>query len=255
MPRSLFTFNFRLGPWEACLNLNFHQKELAPGFGAVCTRDQLGVFWVGDPQHNDEAREYAYHLARALVHAHAFWSFPAGLVLEVEPVTWLEIRNCETANTVTGYMHPTLATTPLQPEHPDNASLRCAADLVRVLVLLAHGSVPLQMALADFHVALRERGPYSAFYAFRVLEDIGFSFGATKQDKPDWAAMNKALNTDEKKWRPLTGAGTSARHLSEKKLTNLAAGSRQDLLALAHEALKLAFKHFGIPSDPVHGAG
>jgi hypothetical protein len=247
---SLFAFNFRLSPWEACLNLNFHQAELAPGFGAVCTRDQLAVFWVGDPQRNDDAREYALELARALVHAHAFCSFPQGLVLEVEPVTWLEIPNCETANTVTGYMHPTLDTTPLHREHLDNAPLRRAADLVRALVGMPHASIPLQMALGDFHGARRERGPYAAFYAFRVLEDVGFSFGATNQDKPDWVAMNTALNTDEGRWRLLTEAGTAARHLSEKKLVTPPAASRQELLALAHEALTLALKHRGILAGP-----
>ncbi len=46
MAISLFSFNFRLGPWEGCLNLNFDQIELAPGFAAVCTRDHLGILWV-----------------------------------------------------------------------------------------------------------------------------------------------------------------------------------------------------------------
>jgi hypothetical protein len=69
MPTSLFSFNFRLGPWEGCLNLNFDQEVLAPGFDAVCTRDQLGILWAGDPKQNETARATAYTLARTLVHA------------------------------------------------------------------------------------------------------------------------------------------------------------------------------------------
>ena len=242
MGYSLFTFNFRLGPWESCINLNFSQVELAPGFGAVCTRDQLGVFWVGEPQFFDETRDNARLLARSLVHAHAFCCFPKGPYLEVEPVTWLEIRNCEAKETVSGYMHPTLTTAPLNSDHSDNVNLRRAAALVHML----YESVPLQLAIADFHVACRELGPYSAFYAFRVLEDVAFRFGATKDGKPDWTAMNTALKTDEEKWRPLTEAGTSARHLSEQKLQRPVGASREQQLALAHEALTLAFANLGI---------
>jgi hypothetical protein len=73
--------------WEGCLNLNFDQEVLAPGFGAVCTRDQLGILWAGNPQQNEAARATAYTLARTLVHADAFVSYPGGIVLHVEPVT------------------------------------------------------------------------------------------------------------------------------------------------------------------------
>lgn len=54
--------------------------------------------------------------------------------------------------------------------------------------------IPLGLALADFHAARRELGPYYAFFAFRVLKDIGFRFG-DKDGAPDWPAMNKALGT------------------------------------------------------------
>src|SRR5258706_16052861 len=60
MSLSLFSFNFRLGPWEGCLNLNFDQELLARGFEAVCMRDQLAILWVGDPQQNEAARVRAY---------------------------------------------------------------------------------------------------------------------------------------------------------------------------------------------------
>jgi hypothetical protein len=206
---SLFSFNFRLGPWEGCLNLNFDQIELAPGFAAVCTRDHLGILWGGDPEQNEIARATAYTFARALIHADAFLSFPTGIVLEVEPVTWLEVRDC----VPTGELR----------ELPT-----------------------LQFALGDFYTARREVGPYSAFYAFRVLEDVGFHFGVTKNDKPDWDAMNAALGTSKAKWDPLTEAGTGARHLSGRKLTMLETIDRATLLCLAHEAVKLTLNKIGV---------
>src|SRR5581483_11126436 len=175
MSTSLFCFNFRLTPWEGCLNLNFDQEELAPGFGAVCTRDHLAILWAGDPEQNDEARADAYTLARALVHADAYESFPIGIVLNVEPVTWLEVRGHVPRDVVSGYMHPTLPAAPLDSTHPDRARLKRAAALVRQL----HSRPALQLALGDFYAARREPGPYSPFYAFRVLEDVGFHFGTT----------------------------------------------------------------------------
>lgn len=244
MTHSLFAFNFRLGTWESCLNLNFDQVELAAGFAAVCTRDHLGILWAGDPQQNDEARVTAYYLARALIHAHAFCAFPKGPVLEVSPVTWLEIRDCQTTGVVSGYMHQTLETAPLDPNHHDKALLLRAAGLTRSLQRFAS----LQLALTDFHTARREVGPYSAFYAYRVLEDIGYQFGATKDDKPDWNAMNQALGTNEAKWKLLTRAGTWARHLNDQNQAKLAGSSREDLLGLAHEAISLALVYVGVDS-------
>lgn len=244
MTHSLFAFNFRLGPWENCLNLNFDQVELAPAFAAVCTRDHLGILWGGNPQQNNEARWTAHYLARALIHAHAFCTFPEGYVLEVEPVTWLEVRDCQAKGVISGYMHQTLATAPLDPNHPDKAQLLRAAALTRSLL----GFASLQLALADFHTARREVGPYSAFYAYRVLEDVGFQFGATKDDKPDWQAMNRALGTNKTKWDPLTDAGTWARHLNRQKMSKLAGITREDLLGLAHEAVTLALTRVGVDS-------
>jgi hypothetical protein len=99
---SLFNFSFRISPWEGCLNLNFDNESFHNGFNAVCTRDHLGILWVGDPAHNDAARAIAYSLARALVHADALLTFPSGIVLDVEPVTWLEIRHCVHTKVVSG---------------------------------------------------------------------------------------------------------------------------------------------------------
>jgi hypothetical protein len=103
----------------------------------------------------------------------------------------------------------------------------------------------MQLALSDFHAARHETGPYYAFYAYRVLEDVGYLFGA-KDDHPNWDAMNAALNTCKQKWETLTDAGTAARHLDEGKFQQSKGATRQDLIALSHEALTLAFAHFGI---------
>ena len=245
---SLFQFTFRLTPWEYCLHLNFHDQKLAPGFRAVCVRDYLGIFWVGEPEHNEAARGSAHSLARSLVHAHAYWSFPDGALLNVEPVTWLEIRGSGAKDAVYGYMHPTLESVPLDPAHPDNPPLIRAAALATAV--LARGSFSMQLALADFRAARREPWPYFAFYAYRVLEDVGFLFGATTDGHPDWPAMNCAFGTTKEKWQPLTDAGTAARHLSEGKLAELAGANRRELLALSYEALTLALAHFGISPGP-----
>lgn len=213
MTSSLFTFNFRLGPWEGCLNLNFDHVDLASGFDAVCTREQLGIIWRGNPAESEVARATAYSLARTLVHADALVSFPNGIVLDVEPVTWLEVRECSTTKVVSGYMHTTLATTLLDSNHPHKLRLLKAVELTKAV--LDHPA--LRFAIADFYAARRELGPYLGFYAFRVLEDVGFHFGVTKDDKPDWDKMNAAIGAAKNKWHPLTKAGTSARHLSKYK--------------------------------------
>lgn len=238
MSDSLFCFNFRLTPWEGCLNLSFDKEELAPGFGTVCTRDHLAILWVGDPQRNEEARATAYTLARRLVHADAYESFPTGIVLNVEPVTWLEVREHVLKNVVSGYMHQTLATSPLDSEHPDKARLKRATALVRQL----HDHSALQLALADFYTARSEIGPYLAFYAFRVLEDVGFHFGTNRKGGPDWDAMNESLGTTKEKWKVLIDAGKKARHLSTKGLVTLETEDPLSLITCAREALEGALR-------------
>lgn len=248
MEPSYFTFTFRLGPREHCLHLNFQDIKLAPEFKAVCIREFLGIYWVGDPIYNEKARGVARNLARALIHSHAYYSFPNGPLLEVEPETWLETRNCEAKESVYGNMHSSLATSPLKEGHEDNTVFLRAANLVGQL----GEDISLRFALADFHVARRELGPYSAFYAYRVLEDVGFTFGITKDDKPDWDAMNKAFGTNKDKWQLLIESGTWARHLSEQSLAKLAGADRQQLLNLSHAALTLSFAHLlgAPPADP-----
>jgi hypothetical protein len=157
-------------------------------------------------------------------------------VLEVEPVTWLEVRDTKPTKVVTGYMHQSLGIAPLDREHPDNLRLKKAGELVLALA----GSPELRVALADFHTARREAGAYLAFYANRALEDVGYYFGTTKKDHPDWDAMNAELGTSKAKWERLTKSGETARH--EGALASAKLGDRDTLLGLAHEALKLVFE-------------
>jgi hypothetical protein len=139
-------------------------------------------------------------------------------------------------------MHKTLAQVPLDSNHPDKLRLRKAAALVQALQKFP----ALQLAFGDFYTARREAGLYSAFYAFRVLEDVGFHFGVTKDDKPNWDTMNAALGTSKSKWQPLTDAGTWNRHLSERSLTKLETIDQAGLLRLAHEAVELTLKKIGL---------
>jgi hypothetical protein len=117
-----------------------------------------------------------------------------------------------------------------------------AATLVRSLVDM----IALQLALPDFYTARREVGPYSAFYAYGVVEDVGFQFGFTKNGHPDWEAMNNALGTSKEKWSQLTRAGTIARHLNNKALGELEVLDRSELLGLAREALEISLEKIGV---------
>ncbi len=241
MAQSLFNFRFRLLPWEACLHFNVAGVELSDRVGVVCTRNELGLLMVGDPAQNDAMRAQAHQLARGLVHGHAFCSYPTGAFVDVEPIAWLEVPDWTPSEkpTVTGYMHASLASVPLTPEHKDNVPLRDAATIIRDA-----GSNPsVYLALADFHAAHREAGLYGAFYAFRVLEDVGYMFGVAKNDKPDWDAMNRAFGTKEADWKRLTDAGTRARHMQPGALATLTAIERAELLNLAHDALAHAIRY------------
>jgi hypothetical protein len=103
----------------------------------------------------------------------------------------------------------------------------------------------LQLGFADFRAARREVGPYSAFYAYRVLEDIGIHFGATKEEKPDWPAMNAALVTDRGHWQTLIDAGIGACHLKASKLPTAVASDPGSRLRLARKAVERTMKRTG----------
>lgn len=240
--RSLFAYTFRLTPWEAAIGMHFHRQQLAPDFNAVCVRDQLIVFWLGDTKDHDAARTTAVTLARHMVNANSFLAHPALSVTDAEPVSWLEVTQVQGTSITSGYMSPTQMRAPLKPGDPDGDRLQAAAELVRKIGGTQDLAFAIFMALADFHAASREAGPYAAFFAFRVLEDVGFAFGAVKGDKPDWDAMNTALGTTKRDWESLTAAGTQARHLSENKLASPTLG-KADALVLAHRALTLLLQH------------
>ena len=208
---SLLVFNFQLSPWEACLNLNVHEKSLF-GFAAACTRNQLTLLahsealTLGGPAfvhlHNQ-----ANTAARRLTDAHALYCNQSQL-FSAEPTTWLEIRDAPPGRSTLGYRHVSLASAPLEPEHPHNGPLHSAFTLLERMGQVAG----LILALADFRAARREPGAYYAFHAFRVLEDIRDAFPGTER-RQRWDEMNKALGTDEQHWEELTRASTSARHL------------------------------------------
>jgi hypothetical protein len=242
-PRSLFAFTFRLLPWEATLGLNFDRQELAPDFNAVCIRDQLKIVWVGDPAQNDISRDTAITLARRLVHANSFLAHPAPSVYDAEPVSWLEVTGVTGTTLTAGYMSPSLGGAPLSSADPQGVRLKSAAELVRKIGGSGTMSMPLYMALADFHAARMETGPYAVFFAFRVLEDVGYAFGSVANDKPNWDAMNAAIGTTKAEWDKLTQAGIWARHLNDSKLISGAPLSKSEALQLAHTCLKKLLTH------------
>lgn len=253
MPTSYFEFRFRLMPWELCLNLNFDRVQLAPGIGAVCTRDQLGIIVSGKPEEFHDLLGHAHHLAQMLVRAHAFCSYPEGAVLDVEPLMWLELQECQPTKTISGYMHRSLRHLGLEPEHPDNTAVRAAATLVHT----AHADVSVNLALADFQSARRDLSPYFAFFAYRALEDIAYRFGVVGGDKPDWDAMNQGLGTSKQHWQALTTVGTAARHLNPADVATITALKRNDVLDVAHDALTRLLRHLGMfpaPAAPAHVA-
>jgi hypothetical protein len=89
---SHITFTFRISPTPYCHHLHFDNKQLASRFVAVWVRDYLVIIWIGEPENNESARGLAHHLARTLIQSHAYFSLPDGSLLEIEPVTWLEVK-------------------------------------------------------------------------------------------------------------------------------------------------------------------
>jgi hypothetical protein len=59
-------------------------------------------------------------------------------------------------------MSPTQERAPLKPGDPDGARLQEAAELVRKIGGKPDLAFALFMALADFHAASREAGPYAS---------------------------------------------------------------------------------------------
>src|SRR5262249_20740998 len=149
------------------------------------------------------------------------------------------LKDVPPGDAVFGYMHPSLVQGPLRPDHPDNEPLRHAAALIR-----AFPHVPgLVLALSDFSAARREPGPYYAFQAFRVLEDVRDAFEGDT-DISGWTAMNTALGTSKETWEELTAAGKAARHLRPNDAAGLLDPEKHHrLLTLARDAVTRFVEH------------
>lgn len=227
---SLILFRFRLSPPQACMNLNFQGLSVPPA-SIVCTRDVLGVQLVLPPDKIfDDTLLAVKRLAASLLDVHAYCAFPQLPPLDLMAESWFEIKEAGPRNTVFGYADSSLEFVPLVPGHPDNVPFTEAAELVPMIDL----EPPLGAAFADFRVARRQTGSYTAFFAFRALEDVAYTFGSNVDGKPDWAAMNSALRSVEEHWEPLTRAAEAARHNPAR---SIAPSERDALLGRAKEAL------------------
>lgn len=236
MQSSLFLFQFRLSPWDACVNLNFANLGLIPEqFHAVCTRDLLGLQTSTIPENFMAVHSLAQALVASLIDAHSYFAYPNLPALDLSPINFFEVKDSGPKSTVFGYNDPSLLHAPLQAGHDDNKPFVEATKLVSHTL----NTAGLGAALSDFRTARRDIGPYSAFYAFRALEDIGYSFGKSGDDKPNWEAMNDAFGTNEDYWKPLTDAGEQARHLEpNSQITLKLIQNRTNILNLSKDALK-----------------
>jgi hypothetical protein len=210
------------------MNLNFDRLSVPPAH-FVCTRDILGVQLVVAPDTFDGVLLEAKRLAATFIDAHAYCSFPRFPPLDLMAESWFAVVGVGPRNTVFGYADSSLNFVPLVPGHSDNQPFIEASRVMR-LINAAPGVGP---ALADFRAARQQTGSYVAFFAYRVLEDVGYTFG-TKDDKPNWVAMNSALGTTERHWGRLTEAGTAARHNPAGAIDSR---DREELLAVAKDAL------------------
>lgn len=225
---SLILFRFRLMPPQACLNLNFDRLGVGPA-GIVCTRDVLGVQLMVPDGKFDGSLLLAKRLGATLLDVHSYCSFPNLQPIDLMAESWFEVVGSGPRDTVFGYADSSLDLVPLRSDHPDNGPFRQA---VGVLPLL-EGEPSLGAAFADFRVARRQTGSYVAFYAFRVLEDVAYTF-SKDATRADWDAMNASLGTGPKHWAALTKAGTAARHRPSEPILQ---DERDELLRLAKESL------------------
>lgn len=238
---SLFLFQFRLQPWSACLNLSFSGKFGRSTATITCIRDQLYVRVVAMPEDYDKVFGWAQGIASAIVDAHAYYSFPRGPTLDVEPTGWIEVRNMAYDDIVCGYADASLQLVQPDANHPDNLPFRQAIEVFQ----RSDVPGPLLPILADFRAARRERSVYAAFLAYRVIEDIGNSFGR-KNDRPNWEAMNLAFATSSKVWQDLIDHGTKARHLTLESPRYLDSVTNGRLLSLTKDCVDRWFRHHGL---------
>lgn len=92
-----------------------------------------------------------------------------------------------------------LESLPLATDHPDNRPFMDALRLVPTLQRVPSAGA----AFADFRDARRRSGSYTAFFAYRVLEDLAYTFGGAQPDRRrNLDAMNGALGTSKAHWDP-----------------------------------------------------
>jgi len=218
--------------------------QVPPRGTIVCTRDVLGL--LVQARSGQDLRVLllaAKDFCSELLDVHAFCSFPDGASFDLLAESWLELRDADAPpEMVFGYADASLEAIPLRPDHPDNVPFRLA---VRLMPLVQ--SVPgLGAAFADFRAARRQTGSYAAFFAFRVLEDVAYTFGDPENRARAWDAMNAAFGTTKEYWQPLTDAATAARHRAGRRISE---DEKTAALTLAWEALQLRLRSAGMVID------
>lgn len=246
MTKSIFFFQFRLAPFAACSDLCFQRLRLLQSVEAECIQEELVLNVAASSRGFPQLLRAVTDQAVSFVSAHAFTSYPKGAALRIEPRGWLEVGAWQGGKKVFGRRDPSFAIHPVDQKHPDNTPFRRAAAMHRKF----GDRPPVVAALRDFRQALIETGDYSAFFSFRVLEDIACSFGVTKDDKPKWDVMNEALGTSPSYWKELTKRGTRARHLKPTAAGFLSVAARKQCLDLAHSALKRLLSHLRRAKTP-----
>jgi len=200
-PDSVFLFRFRLLPTYACSNLNFDRLSIPPAM-AVCTRDVLGLQLSAPQQELGALLVFAKDRGSALLDAHAYCSYPDLPALELLAESWLEVKETGPRNTVFGYADASLDMAPLIPGHADNRPFSAAAELLPTIDMVPG----LGAAFATFRAARRQSGSYVAFFAYRVLEDVAYTFEQPTRIQA-WTAMNTAFGTSKDHWQLLIDAG------------------------------------------------
>lgn len=145
-------------------------------------------------------------VATSLISPHGYYSYPSGPALHVDSFGWLEATDWDGGRTIFGRSGLAFDKLPLRPDHPDNAPFNVAQTLIGDLGL--GNNQALTAAMRDFWIARRDPTAYSAFYSYRVLEDIASSFGDLEGNrKATWQMMNDSLGTAREDWEALQEVG------------------------------------------------
>ena len=242
---SMFMFEFRLLPQQSCAGVVADRLAIGK-WKIVCVGDLLQLSTL---QHNtgfDALLAEAQGVAAAVVDAHAYLGYPGNQALDLEPQTWHEIFNTPERGAMLGRLYPASSSSRARNEEASGLLRRCVEFLG-----IGHVANHLAPALADFRIARKELGIYSAFYSFRVLEDVAYAFGSRGATRPAWKRMNEALGTSELDWKPLTGAGVEARHLRPELSRGITDAKRQKLLDLAKRCIDLYGDYLASTGPPI----